>query len=85
MLLGRGRGKKWEVGMAFSVNGVGTTFYGLALIEPDGSYIVTEWVVFFFIPLIPLGSKRIWPVQKEKLPWWKLDKDNIGLGGNIIQ
>ena len=33
--------------MAFSINGVGTTWYGHALEEPDGSYVVTEWIIFF--------------------------------------
>ena len=35
---------------------------------------------FVFLPIIPLGSKRIWAVKRPKLPWWKLDKENIGLG-----
>jgi hypothetical protein len=56
--------------MPFSVNGVGTTFYGNAQEEPDGSYVVTEWVVLFFVPILPLGSKRVRPAQDTR-PWWK--------------
>ena len=69
--------------MPFSINGIGTKWYGSALKEPDGSYVVTEWVVFLFIPIIPLGSKRICPVQSVqslKTPWWQFDKTGIGFG-----
>jgi len=59
--------------MAFSINGFGTTFYGKAEEDEDGSYVVTEWVVAAFLPLIPLGSKRIWPVSQDDKPWWKRD------------
>ena len=57
--------------MAFAVNGCGTTFYGSADAGPDGSCIVTTWVVLVCIPLIPLGSMRVLPVSQAHLPWYK--------------
>lgn len=49
--------------MPFSFNGIGTTWYGSALEKPDGSYVVTEWFTILWVPIIPLGSKRVWPTQ----------------------
>jgi hypothetical protein len=60
-----------EVVLPASFNGCGTTWYGATDQAEDGSYVVTEWIVFLFIPLIPLGSKRVWPMPKEQKPWWK--------------
>ena len=57
--------------MAFTVNGCGTTFYGSAQPHPDGSYIVTKWLVFVYVPLVPLGSMRVLPVSQDHLPWYK--------------
>lgn len=45
--------------MAWSLNGCGTTFYGQRDYRADGSYITTEWVVAFCIPIIPLRSLRV--------------------------
>lgn len=44
----------------FTLNGTGTRLYGKEKVNPDGSYVSTKWVTFFWIPLIPLGSFRIW-------------------------
>jgi len=52
----------------YSINGVGTAYYGSALPRDDGSCVVTEWIIFFGIPLIPLGSKRVWYVSQERRP-----------------
>jgi hypothetical protein len=57
--------------MAFSINGVGTTFYGRANPGKDGSYVVTKWVVIAFVPMVPLGSLRVLPVSQSDRPWWK--------------
>lgn len=46
--------------MARSINGIGTILYGRANKAPDGSYVATKWITFFWIPLIPLGSQRVW-------------------------
>ena len=45
--------------MAFSINGFGTTFYGKAAREPDGSFITTKWLIFSYLPIIPLASMRL--------------------------
>ena len=42
-------------GCMFTFNGIGTKLYGKAK-QDDGSYIATKWIVFLFIPLIPLAS-----------------------------
>ena len=44
--------------MAFMLNGMGTTQIG-KLAEPDGSYRTTEWIVLFFVPIIPLKTYRV--------------------------
>ena len=65
-----------EVVLPASINGCGTTWYGASDRERDGSYVVTEWIVFLFMPLIPLGSKRVWPMPKEQTAWWKASVGN---------
>lgn len=45
--------------MASSINGIGTTFYGQAGFEPDGSFITTKWVIFAYLPIIPTASMRV--------------------------
>jgi hypothetical protein len=44
--------------VAATLNGIGTRFQGTRWL-PDGTYITTEWFVFFFVPLIPLRSVRV--------------------------
>ena len=62
--------------MPRSVNGTGTMWYGNAAPGPDGSYVVTEWITVLWVPIIPLGSRRIiWDRQRDAeekaKPWWK--------------
>jgi len=45
--------------MAYSFNGIGTTFYGQRDFRADGSYVTTEWIVFCCIPIAPLRSLRV--------------------------
>lgn len=45
--------------MAFTLNGIGTTFYGQRDFRDDGSYLTTEWFVFLYVPLIPIRSLRV--------------------------
>lgn len=45
--------------MAFSYNGFGTRFYGKCDFRADNSYIMTKWVVFAYIPVIPVSSLRV--------------------------
>lgn len=49
--------------MAFTFNGIGTTYYGKDKVNKDQSYITTEWFVFFYLPVIPLRSYRLLPNQ----------------------
>ncbi len=42
-------------GCMFTLNGIGTKLYGKDE-QADGSYIATEWIVFLWIPLIPVAS-----------------------------
>jgi hypothetical protein len=52
--------------MPFSVNGIGTTYYGCRDFLPNGSYITTEWVIVLFIPVVPLSSFRVLPIGGRK-------------------
>jgi hypothetical protein len=44
--------------MALSLNGCGTRYLGCRW-QPDGTYITTKWITFFFLPLVPLNSVRV--------------------------
>jgi hypothetical protein len=46
--------------MAHSIQGFGTTFYGKRDFRADGTYVTTEWIVLFFIPIIPIRSLRVY-------------------------
>jgi hypothetical protein len=52
--------------MPASLNGCGTTYYGSRDFHEDGSYITTEWIIFVYIPIFPLGSFRVLPVGKSQ-------------------
>lgn len=45
--------------MAFTINGIGTTFYGQRDFRADGSYVTTEWFVILYLPVVPIKSLRI--------------------------
>ncbi|MEL7051930.1 MAG: hypothetical protein AAGM45_09095 [Cyanobacteria bacterium J06588_5] len=47
--------------MPFTYKGIGTTYYGKRDVAEDGSYITTEWVVFVYLPILPLRSYRVRP------------------------
>jgi hypothetical protein len=48
--------------MPQSVNGIGTTYYGKRDFEENGSYITTEWVIFLYLPIVPVASFRVVPL-----------------------
>ena len=52
--------------MPCTINGTGTKYYGAREYDIGGTYITTEWVVAVGIPLIPLGSWRVYPVSEER-------------------
>ena len=45
--------------MPYTLNGIGTKYYGKRDIGIDSSYITTEWIVLVYLPIIPIGSFRI--------------------------
>ena len=44
----------------YSLNGIGTTLYGKRDIESNDSYVATKWFTIFLLPIVPLGSYRVW-------------------------
>lgn len=60
--------------MAYSLNGIGTTFYGERDFRSDYSYVTTEWIVFLYIPLIPIRSLRVIPTATRP------DSDSFRIG-----
>jgi len=46
--------------MAYSINGIGTKFYGKRDFRSDSTYLTTEWITFLYIPLVPLRSLRVY-------------------------
>lgn len=51
--------------MPFTFNGIGTKYYGQREFLKDGSFVTTEWIVFVYIPIIPIGSFRVLPTGKS--------------------
>ena len=45
--------------MAFTINGIGTTFYGQSDWHPDASFCTTEWFVVAYLPIFPTKSLRV--------------------------
>lgn len=41
--------------------GTGIKLYGRTEIKTDGSFIATKWISLLYLPIIPLGSYRVWP------------------------
>jgi hypothetical protein len=52
--------------MPFTFNGTGTRYYGAREHDIGGTYITTKWIVLFGIPLIPLSSWRVYPMDEER-------------------
>ena len=42
-----------------SLNGIVTTALGKTDFLPDGSFVTTQWLALFMIPIVPLGSFRV--------------------------
>jgi hypothetical protein len=60
--------------MPWSTCGFGTEYFGQRGPQPDGSYVTTEFVTAFGIPLVPLRSRRVREVGPEFFGrgggWW---------------
>ena len=54
--------------MAYTIHGVGTTFYGKRDFRADGTYLTTEWAVLFHLPMLPLRSLRVRDLGVGRLP-----------------
>jgi hypothetical protein len=52
--------------VARSFNGFGTSIYGKGDFWPDGSFITTTWLIFFWIPIVPLSSMRVKKVPSDR-------------------
>ncbi|MGB3691413.1 MAG: hypothetical protein WBG70_07370 [Spirulinaceae cyanobacterium] len=64
--------------MPFSINGIGTNFYGKREFNQDGSYVTTEWIIFIFFPIVPLRSFRVFPRRiTEKFLFFPVDKYRV--------
>jgi hypothetical protein len=45
--------------MAYTFRGIGAMNYGKRDFRVDGSFVTTLWFVVFYVPVIPIHSKRI--------------------------
>ncbi len=45
--------------MALLVQGFGTAYVGQRDFARDGSYLTTEWIVLFLVPVLPLRTLRV--------------------------
>jgi len=64
-----------------SHNGFGTTIYGKRDFLSDESFVTTKWVIFFYVPLLPLCSMRVRLAEKPALPDHWLASLLVALGG----
>lgn len=51
--------------VATLIQGFGSAFVGQRDFWRDGSYVTTEWIVGFFVPLVPLRSLRVKPKPRR--------------------
>ncbi|MBN8420453.1 MAG: hypothetical protein J0L73_16155 [Verrucomicrobia bacterium] len=63
--------------MPASFNGIGTAYYGECDFRADGSYVTTEWVSLFYLPLVPLRSVRLIRQRKK-------DVDSVAFGSKSV-
>jgi hypothetical protein len=47
----------------YTINGIGTTLYGITDPKPDGSHMATYYFVFFAIPIFPISRYRVIPTS----------------------
>ena len=56
--------------MAYTLNGMGTAFYGQRDFQTNGTFITTEWIAIFYLPLIPIRSLRVKYQGQSKHKWY---------------
>ena len=47
--------------MGQSYNGFGTGIYGKRDFYPDRSFLTTQWIILFWLPIVPVKSMRVLP------------------------
>jgi hypothetical protein len=52
--------------MPYTFNGTGTKYLGQRERDMGGTYITTKWVVVLMVPIIPLSSWRVFPLEAEQ-------------------
>jgi hypothetical protein len=52
--------------MAFNFMGTGTSYVGRSSEPGDGTYVATDWIVLLWLPLLPLRSRRVTGVTKQR-------------------
>ena len=69
--------------MTLTFIGIGTKFYGKEDAEQTNACIATKWIVFFYIPILPMGSFQECPVERDN------EKNNgaiaIGSPENVVK
>jgi len=51
-----------------TINGFGTKIFGDFEYFDDGSYISMNWIVVFFVPIIPIATYRVYYAEEGKFP-----------------
>ena len=47
--------------------GIGTREYGQRDVQPDGSFVTTKFLVIVFLPLWPLGTRKVRQKVRENM------------------
>lgn len=79
---GQMSGQEQFIGRSF--NGFGTAIYGKLDFLANGSYITTKWIVFFWIPILPLKSMRVRQIGGGVLPGWTADYIVLSKGRPLL-
>jgi hypothetical protein len=56
--------------MPYTLNGIGSGYYGKRDFRSDGSFVTTEWLSFLYVPILPFRSLRVrynGPVESKSL------------------
>jgi hypothetical protein len=64
-----------------SHNGIGTTIYGKRDFLSDESFVTTKWIIFLYVPILPLCSMRVRLAEKPPQPDHWIASLFLALGG----
>lgn len=56
--------RKDKMASSWSIKGIGEKLYGKRSFRADGSYQTTKWFVLFHLPIYPIASFRVRPLEK---------------------